>query len=133
MHHVADLACQFVAVDGLAQALDSSAWEESHQPRRLAPRSPVSQAVHCQVGVEPEVARLLHTTAETPDVSVNWRPVGPPSDSSAAGDLSPAPPAARTTLQRVVNETMLPSLRIGFPVCLKFLRATLDAFYKEGS
>jgi hypothetical protein len=32
--------------------LDSKAWEESYQPRRLAPRSPVSQAVHCQVGVE---------------------------------------------------------------------------------
>ena len=44
-------AFQFVAPDGLAQALDSRAWEESHQPRRLAPRSPVSQAVHCQVGV----------------------------------------------------------------------------------
>jgi len=44
-------AFQFVASDGLAQALDSWASEESHQPRRLAPRSPDSQAVHCQVGV----------------------------------------------------------------------------------
>jgi hypothetical protein len=44
-------AFQFVAPDGLAQALDSGLLEESHQPRRLAPRSPVSQAVHCQVGV----------------------------------------------------------------------------------
>src|SRR3977135_4523566 len=47
-------AFQFVAPDGLAQALDSRAWEESHQPRRLAPRSPVSQAVHCQVGMKPQ-------------------------------------------------------------------------------
>jgi len=47
-------AFQFVALDGLAQALDSRLSEESHQPRRLAPRSPVSQAVHCQVAVEPQ-------------------------------------------------------------------------------
>jgi hypothetical protein len=45
-------AFQFVARDGLAQALDSGLSEESHQPRKLAPRSPVWQAVHCQVGAE---------------------------------------------------------------------------------
>ena len=45
-------AFQFVVDDGLAQALDSKASEESRQPRRLSPRSPVSQAVHCQVAVE---------------------------------------------------------------------------------
>jgi hypothetical protein len=44
-------AFQFVALDGLAQARDSRAWEESGQPRGLAPRSPAAQAVHCQVGV----------------------------------------------------------------------------------
>jgi len=41
-------AFQFVAADGRAQALDSRASEESHQPRRLSPRSPGSQAVHCR-------------------------------------------------------------------------------------
>jgi hypothetical protein len=45
-------AFQFVAPDGQAQALDSRASEESHQPRKLSPRSPDLQAVHCQVGVE---------------------------------------------------------------------------------
>jgi hypothetical protein len=45
-------AFQFVALDGLAQALDSGLSEESYQPRRLVPRSPVFQAVHCQVGAE---------------------------------------------------------------------------------
>jgi hypothetical protein len=47
-------AFQFVAGDGLAQALDSRLLDESHQPRRLAPRSPVLQAVHCQVGWKPQ-------------------------------------------------------------------------------
>jgi len=39
-------AFQSVARDELAQALDSGLVEESHQPRRLAPRSPGFQAVH---------------------------------------------------------------------------------------
>jgi hypothetical protein len=43
-------AFQFVASDELAQALDSGLSEESYQPRRLAPRSPGFQAVHCWVG-----------------------------------------------------------------------------------
>ena len=45
-------AFQFVARDGLAQARDPRLAEESHQPRRHPPRSPVSQAVHCKIGVE---------------------------------------------------------------------------------
>ena len=46
-------AFQFVAGDGLAQVPDSRAWEESHQPRRLAPRSSrLRGTVHCQVAVE---------------------------------------------------------------------------------
>jgi hypothetical protein len=41
-------AFQFVVQwDELAQALDSGPWEESHQPRRLAPGSPAWRAVHC--------------------------------------------------------------------------------------
>jgi hypothetical protein len=41
-------AFQFVVQwDELAQALDSGPWEVSHQPRRLAPRSPAWRAVHC--------------------------------------------------------------------------------------
>ena len=43
-------AFRFVVADELAQALDSGLSEESHQPRRLAPRSPGLQAVHCWVG-----------------------------------------------------------------------------------
>ena len=40
-------AFQFVALDGLAQAVDSRFGRNRYQPRRLAPRSPVLQAVHC--------------------------------------------------------------------------------------
>jgi hypothetical protein len=43
---------QVVVPDGLAQALDFRASEESRQPRRLAPRSLVVHAVRCRVGVE---------------------------------------------------------------------------------
>jgi hypothetical protein len=42
-------AFQFVAADELAQARDSGLSEESHQPRRHSPRSPVFQAVHSWV------------------------------------------------------------------------------------
>jgi hypothetical protein len=52
-------AFQFVASDELAQALDSRRSEESHQPRRLAPRSPGFQAVHCWVGVRPQARCFL--------------------------------------------------------------------------
>ena len=47
-------AFQSVVLDKLAQALDSRLSEESHQPRRLAPRSPVFQAVHCwdSIGIQ---------------------------------------------------------------------------------
>ena len=61
LHHITHPAFQFVARDGLAQALDSRAWEESRQPRGLPPRSPVSQAVHCQVVVQPQ-ARLAEAS-----------------------------------------------------------------------
>ena len=57
-------AFQFVAADGLAQALDSGLSQESHQPRKLAPRSPVSQAVHCRVGVEAQ-ARFSGASGRT--------------------------------------------------------------------
>jgi hypothetical protein len=46
-------AFRSVAIDGLAQALDSGLSEESHQPHGLAPRSPVSQAVHCRETARP--------------------------------------------------------------------------------
>src|ERR1019366_3558696 len=52
-------AFQFVASDELAQALDSGLSEESYQPRRLAPRSPGFQAVHCWVGVGPQARCFL--------------------------------------------------------------------------
>ena len=57
-------AFQFVAADGLAQALDSGLSEESHQPRRLAPRSPVAQAVHCRVEGEAQ-ARFSGASGRT--------------------------------------------------------------------
>ena len=57
-------AFQFVALDGLAQALDSGLSEESYQPRRLAPRSPGFQAVHCQVGAKPQ-ARFAGASGRT--------------------------------------------------------------------
>jgi hypothetical protein len=41
-------------LDGLAQALDSRLSEESPQPRRLAPRSPVAPAVHGAFVVHPQ-------------------------------------------------------------------------------
>jgi hypothetical protein len=43
-----------VVADRLAQALDSRHWKSRTSRAGLSPRSPVSQAVHCQVGVEPQ-------------------------------------------------------------------------------
>ena len=82
-------ACQFVVAEGRAQALDSGLSEESHPPRRRAPRSPVVQTVHCQ-GLACPQARCSGASGRTawrhsPN-PVGWEDSPPPTP-------RPCPPA----------------------------------------